>query len=147
MAVHFLENFSPDTKRKSRRHALCWRLPVLSIRLVIERFVWRVADQLYGVARWVVDVDAFGSVAVRINGLSGFGGGVLERAFIHAKRDVHRVLRGRYQSQLALSDAQKGPCRVLVENFGGKVLGIKGDAFGDVARFERDVIHFKHGLK
>jgi len=112
---------------------------------IVNRLACGVANQFDSVAGWVGNVDAFGAVAVRVNGFPGALRGVFESRFVHAKRDVHRVLRRGDERQFPLTNAQKRPRRVLVQNLGAEFFDIERDALRDVAGFERDVIHFKHG--
>lgn len=115
--------------------------------LLVKRLAWRIANQFNRVARWIGHVDAFGAIAVRINWFSSPLSSLLKRGFIDPERDVRRVLCRRDQGQFALADAQKGPRFVLVKHLSAEVFDVKLDALRDVARFDCDMIHFKHGFQ
>src|SRR4051812_28598488 len=83
---------------------------------IVNRPAGRIADQLDGVAEGVVEIDAFGAVAVLVDGDAGLFARGGKLFFAHVNRDVRRVLLGAYQGELGAADVEERPGVVLIEH-------------------------------
>src|SRR5687768_7738709 len=74
-----------------------------------------IAEQRDGVAEGVVEVDAFGAVAVGVDGDAGLLAGRFEFVFGDGDGDVRRVLSGGDEGEFLAADLEEGPGFVLIE--------------------------------